>query len=205
MTLVRFTDAGRQFGERWVLRGVSFQVSRGDRWGIVGRNGVGKTTLFRLLTGDDQTTEGEVWRHPSLRFTLMRQNRGETSAATVMEAALEPFAAVLEIERRIHADTAALAGVDPHSPEAVKLMAAYDRDTEEFRRRGGYEAHSKAEATLEGLAFPPDTWSKEIRSLSGGELGRLRLVQTLLAEPDVLLLDEPTNHLDLRSTEWLEE
>jgi ATP-binding cassette, subfamily F, member 3 len=205
MTLVRFTDAGRQFGERWVLRHVSFHVSQGDRWGIVGRNGVGKTTLFRLLTGEDHPTEGEIWRHPGLRFTLMRQNRGETSAATVMEAALEPFAAVLEIVRRIHADTEALAGLDPHSPEAVRLMAAYDRDTEEFRRRGGYEAHSRAEATLEGLAFPPDTWQKPIRALSGGELGRLRLVQTLLVEPDVLLLDEPTNHLDLRSTEWLEE
>jgi ATP-binding cassette, subfamily F, member 3 len=205
MTLVRCTDAGRQFGERWVLRHVSFHVSQGDRWGIVGRNGVGKTTLFRLLTGEDHPTEGDVWRHPGLRFTLMRQNRGETSAATVMEAALEPFAAVLEIERRIHADTEALAGLDPHSPEAVRLMAAYDRDMEEFRRRGGYEAHSKAEATLQGLAFPPDTWQKPVHALSGGELGRIRLVQTLLAEPDVLLLDEPTNHLDLRSTEWLEE
>ncbi len=204
MTIVRLDGAGRQYGDRWVLRGVSFHVAKGDRWGVVGRNGVGKTTLFRLITGEDEPTEGTVWRHPGLRFTLMRQNRGETSAATVMEAALEPFAEVLEIERRIHADTAALAGLDPHSPEAVRLMAAYDRDTEEFRRRGGYEAHAKAEAALEGLAFPPDAWEKPIRALSGGELGRLRLVQTLLAGPDVLLLDEPTNHLDLRSTEWLE-
>ncbi len=204
MTLVRFSGAGKQFGDRWVLRGVDFQVSAGDRWGIVGRNGVGKTTLFRLLTGADDATEGEIWRHPGIRFTLLRQNRGESSAATVREAALEPFAELLAMEGRIEAMAAELGRVDTASPEGGRLLHAYDRDVEEFRRRGGYDAHARAEAALEGLGFPQDTWEKEVRSLSGGELGRLRLAQTLLAEPDVLLLDEPTNHLDLRSTEWLE-
>jgi len=204
VTLVRFSGVGRQFGDRWVLRGVDFQVSAGDRWGIVGRNGVGKTTLFRLLTGADDATEGEIWRHPGIRFTLLRQNRGETSAATVREAALEPFADLLEMERRIETRAAELGGLAPGSAEGARLLREYDRDVEEFRRRGGYDAHARAEAALEGLGFPRDTWDKRVRSLSGGELGRLRLVQTLLAEPDVLLLDEPTNHLDLPSTEWLE-
>jgi ATP-binding cassette subfamily F protein 3 len=99
---------------------------------------------------------------------------------------------------------AELGRVDTASPEGGRLLHAYDRDVEEFRRRGGYDAHARAEAALEGLGFPRDTWEKQVRALSGGELGRLRLAQTLLAEPDVLLLDEPTNHLDLRSTEWLE-
>ncbi len=204
MTLVRFSGVGKQFGDRWVLRGVDFQAAAGDRWGIVGRNGVGKTTLFRLLTGADDATEGEIWRHPGIRFTLLRQNRGESSAATVREAALEPFAELLAMEGRIEAMAAELGRVDTASPEGGRLLRDYDRDVEEFRRRGGYDAHARAEAALEGLGFPQDTWEKEVRSLSGGELGRLRLAQTLLAEPDVLLLDEPTNHLDLRSTEWLE-
>ncbi|HET6232516.1 MAG TPA: ABC-F family ATP-binding cassette domain-containing protein [Longimicrobiaceae bacterium] len=204
MTLVRLTGAGRQFGDRWVLRDVSFTVAQGDRWGIVGRNGVGKTTLFRMLTGEDEPTEGEIWRHPGIRFTLLKQNRGEESTATVAEAALEPFAALVEMERRIHSEAEALAHVVEGTPEAERLMRSYDHHLEEFGRRGGYEMHSRADATLEGLGFPADTWAKPIRALSGGELGRLRLVQTLLAEPDVLLLDEPTNHLDLTSTEWLE-
>ncbi|HET7461037.1 MAG TPA: ABC-F family ATP-binding cassette domain-containing protein [Longimicrobium sp.] len=205
MTLVRLQDAGKQYGERWIIRNVAFHVAQGERWGIVGRNGRGKTTLLRLITGEEEPTEGAVWRHPGLRFTHMRQDRGEQSGATVAEAALEPFADLVAMEKRLHAELEQLSSIGHDSHEGVRLLARYDRHVEEFRRRGGYEMHARAEATLEGLGFPPAEWSKPIRALSGGELGRVRLVQTLLAEPDVLLLDEPTNHLDLRSTEWLEQ
>ena len=204
MTIVRLQNAGKQYGDRWVFRNVSFTVAERERWGIVGRNGVGKTTLFKTMTGEEETTEGEVWRHPGLRFTLLKQNRGEQSAATVHEAALEPFADLVEMEQRIAGELEQL-GAEPDPAEAGRLLKSYDRHVEEFRRRGGYEMRSRADATLEGLGFPQDTWEKPIRALSGGELGRLRLAQTLLAQPDVLFLDEPTNHLDLRSTEWLEE
>jgi len=205
MTIVRLQDAGKQFGDRWVIRNVGFHVTAGDRWGIVGRNGAGKTTLFRMITGEEEPTEGEVWRHPGIRFTHLHQNRGEESTVTVHEAALEPFAHLVAMEARLHAEGEQLAHVDHDSPAGHRLMASYDRHAEEFRRRGGYEMRARADAALEGLGFPPGDWEKAIRSLSGGELGRLRLAQTLLAEPDVLLLDEPTNHLDLRSTAWLEE
>ncbi|MFL5537761.1 MAG: ATP-binding cassette domain-containing protein, partial [Longimicrobiaceae bacterium] len=86
MTLVRLQDAGRQYGDRWVIRHVGFHVAQGERWGIVGRNGIGKTTLLRLVTGEDEPTEGEVWRHPGLRFTHMRQERDEQSAVSIREA-----------------------------------------------------------------------------------------------------------------------
>ena len=205
MTLVRLQDAGKQYGERWIIRDVSFHVAQGERWGIVGRNGRGKTTLLRLITGEEEPTEGGVWRHPGLRFTHMRQNRGEESATTVAEAALEPFADLIAMERRLHVELEQLSSIGHDSDEGKRLLAGYDRHVEEFRRRGGYEMHARADATLEGLGFPPGDWIKPIRALSGGELGRLRLVQTLLSQPDVLLLDEPTNHLDLRSTEWLEQ
>ncbi|HEX6912622.1 MAG TPA: ABC-F family ATP-binding cassette domain-containing protein [Longimicrobium sp.] len=204
MTIVRLQDAGKQYGDRWIFRDVSFTIGARERWGVVGRNGVGKTTLLKAITGEDELTEGEAWLHPGLRFTLLRQNRGEQSASTVHEAALEPFADLVAMEERIHGELATL-GEETDPAEAGRLLKSYDRHVEEFRRRGGYEMRSRADATLEGLGFPADTWDKPVRALSGGELGRLRLVQTLLHQPDVLLLDEPTNHLDLRSTEWLEE
>jgi ATP-binding cassette subfamily F protein 3 len=204
MTIVRLQNAGKQYGDRWVFRDVSFTIGSRERWGVVGRNGVGKTTLLKAITGEDELTEGETWLHPGLRFTLLRQNRGEQSASTVHEAALEPFADLIAMEERINRELEQLGETtDPH--EAGRVLKSYDRHVEEFRRRGGYEMRSRADATLEGLGFPQETWEKPIRALSGGELGRLRLVQTLLHQPDVLLLDEPTNHLDLRSTEWLEE
>ncbi|HEX6039734.1 ABC-F family ATP-binding cassette domain-containing protein [Longimicrobium sp.] len=204
MTIVRLQNAGKQYGDRWVFRNVSFTIGARERWGVVGRNGVGKTTLLRAITGEGELTEGDAWLHPGLRFTLLRQNRGEQSAATVHEAALEPFAELVAMEARINRELEQL-GEAKDAAEAERLLKSYDRHVEEFRRRGGYEMRSRADATLEGLGFPPETWEKPIRALSGGELGRLRLVQTLLYQPDVLLLDEPTNHLDLRSTEWLEE
>jgi ATP-binding cassette subfamily F protein 3 len=204
MTIVRLQNAGKQYGDRWVFRDVSFTIGSRERWGVVGRNGVGKTTLLKAITGEDELTEGETWLHPGLRFTLLRQNRGEQSASTVHEAALEPFADLIAMEERINRELEQLGeATDPH--EAGRVLKSYDKHVEEFRRRGGYEMRSRADATLEGLGFLPETWEKPIRALSGGELGRLRLVQTLLHQPDVLLLDEPTNHLDLRSTEWLEE
>jgi ATP-binding cassette, subfamily F, member 3 len=204
MTIVRLQNAGKQYGDRWVFRDVSFTIGSRERWGVVGRNGVGKTTLLKAITGEDELTEGAAWLHPGLRFTLLRQNRGEQSASIVHEAAMEPFADLIAMEERINRELEQL-GETTDAHEAGRVLKSYDKHVEEFRRRGGYEMRSRADATLEGLGFPPETWEKPIRALSGGELGRLRLVQTLLHQPDVLLLDEPTNHLDLRSTEWLEE
>ena len=113
MSLLRFSGVGKQFGERWILRDVDFQVAQGDRWGIVGRNGVGKTTLFRLLTGEEHPADGEIWRHPGTRFTLLQQNRGEQGSTTVGEAAREPFADLLAMEQRLEFLADALDGIVP--------------------------------------------------------------------------------------------
>src|SRR5688572_9634573 len=149
MTIVRVQNAGKQYGDRWVFSNVSFTVGARERWGIVGRNGVGKTTLFKAITGEDEPTEGEVWRHPGLRFTLLRQNRGEQGAATVHEAALEPFADLVAMEARIYAELEE-PGTVKEPRDAERLLKSYDKHVEEFRRRGGYEMRSRADATLEG-------------------------------------------------------
>ena len=204
MSLVRFSAVGKEYGARWVLRDVSFTVSAGERWGVVGRNGYGKTTLLRLLTGEETPSEGSIWRHPGLRLRSCGRTAARREESTIGEAALAPFRELLEMERRMQREAEELRHVDTESEAGQRLLHSYDRNQERFRRAGGYEVHARAEAALEGLGFPAGEWSRTTRSLSGGELGRLRLAQTLLEEPELLLLDEPTNHLDLRATEWLE-
>ena len=205
MSLIRAASVGKQYGARWIFRNVSFQLTAGERWGWVGGNGQGKTSLLRLVTGEDHPSEGEIWRHPGVSVSLLKQERGEGSTTTLAEAALEPFADLLRMEASLEKTAATVADLDPSDPRTTAFLRDYDEHLEQFRRRGGYEIRARAKSTLSGLGFAEDAGQRPMRSLSGGELGRLRLAQTLLAQPDVLLLDEPTNHLDLPATEWLEQ
>ena len=193
-----------EFGATRLLSDATFTVARGEKWGVVGRNGTGKTTLFRLLTGDAEPTRGTVSRASGLRISVMEQHREFAGATTVWEAAAGPFAELLELERSLAEQGSALAEAgDRCTPE---MLARYDRDLERFQREGGYTLAPQIDAVLHGLGFDPeDARTRPLSGLSGGERGRLGLVQQLVAPADVLLLDEPTNHLDLETTEWLED
>ena len=192
-----------EFGASRLFSDVTFTVARGEKWGVVGRNGTGKTTLFRLLTGDAEPTRGTVSRASALSFSVMEQHREFAGATTVWEAAAGPFAELLELERSLAEQGTALAeAADGCTPE---MLARYDRDLDRFQREGGYTLAPRIDAVLHGLGFDPDDARTRLLSgLSGGERGRLGLAQQLVAPADVLLLDEPTNHLDLETTEWLE-
>jgi ATP-binding cassette, subfamily F, member 3 len=187
-----------EFGATRLLTDVTFTVVAGDRWGIIGRNGTGKTTLFRLITGDMEPTRGQVTRMGGLRIALLEQHRDFGDASTVWEAAAGPFAELLELERSLAEQAHAL-----DDPEA---LARYGRDLERFEREGGYMITPRVDAVLNGLGFDPaEARARPISALSGGERGRLGLARQLVAPADVLLLDEPTNHLDLETTRWLEQ
>ena len=201
MTQISFGGVGVDFGATTLFSGVSFTVSRGERWGIVGRNGTGKTTLFRLLTGELEPTRGTVTRLPGLRVSLLEQHRNFGSAATVWEAAAGELAELLALERSLEEQAARLA--HDSSPQA---MAKYGEDLERFEHEGGYAVTSRIDAVLHGLEFDPaQARVTPLSALSGGELGRLGLARQLMTTADVLLLDEPTNHLDLETTRWLEQ
>ena len=189
-----------EFGATKLFENVSFSVDRHDRWGIVGRNGSGKTTIFNLITGAVQPGRGLVVKDPGLRMTVLDQHRTFEGAHTIWEVAAGPFGHLLRLERSLAAQATALA--DDSSPPA---MARYDRDLERFEREGGYTFAPRVDAVLHGLGFDPEqARARPVDSLSGGERGRLGLVRQLVAPADVLLLDEPTNHLDLETTAWLE-
>jgi ATP-binding cassette subfamily F protein 3 len=204
VTQIAVSGAAIAFGATRVLRDVTFTVTRGEKWGIIGRNGSGKTSLFRLLTGDLDPAEGSVARSGALRFSLLEQHRTFAGASTVWEVAAGAFADLLALERSLAEQGTALAEAgDRCTPQ---MLARYDRDLERFQREDGYSVAARIDAVLHGLGFDPDqARTQALDGLSGGERGRLGLARQLVTPADVLLLDEPTNHLDLETSRWLED
>ncbi|HSQ31065.1 MAG TPA: ABC-F family ATP-binding cassette domain-containing protein [Gemmatimonadaceae bacterium] len=201
MTQLAFSDVAVEFGASTLFDRVTFTVAAGERWGIVGRNGTGKTTLFRLLTGELAPTRGQIARQPGLRVSLLEQHRDFGGAVTVWEAAAGTFAELLTLERSLVEQAARL---EHDSSEAA--LDRYGKDLERFEHEGGYTIAPRVDAVLHGLGFDPaDARTMRVEQLSGGERGRLGLARQLVSPADVLLLDEPTNHLDLETTRWLED
>jgi len=201
MTQISVGGAGVDFGATTLFRDITFTVSAGERWGIVGRNGTGKTTLFRLLTGALEPTRGTVTRQSGLSISLLGQHRDYGEAITVWEAAAGPFADLLALERSLAEQADALATTHDEAS-----LERYGRDLERFEREGGYTIAPRVDAVLQGLGFDAAVArTRPLEQLSGGERGRVGLARQLVAPSDVLLLDEPTNHLDLETTRWLEQ
>ncbi len=198
------SDVVVEYGGAPLLEGVSFTVGRGERWGVVGRNGTGKTTLLNLVAGTQDPTRGTLSRAAGLRVTVLDQHRAFSGASSVWEAAAGPFEVLRQLERSLAEQARSLA--DPGGTAHPDALARYDRDLERFRREGGYEMEARVDAVLQGVGFDPEQARRQpVRQLSGGEAGRIGLARQLVAPADVLLLDEPTNHLDLETTRWLEE
>jgi ATP-binding cassette subfamily F protein 3 len=200
MTIISFAAVGADFGATTVFSDVTFTVGAGDRWGILGRNGTGKTTLLRMLTGEVQESRGSIARQPGVRVSLLEQHRDFGEAVTAWEAAAGELAELLSLEQSLIEQAAALA-----TDSSDKAMDRYSRDMERFEHEGGYEVTSRIDAVLHGLAFDPELARRTpVSVLSGGERGRLALARQLAGSADILLLDEPTNHLDLDTARWLE-
>lgn len=202
--LASLSGVGVEFGGTPILRDVTLTITRGDRWGIVGRNGTGKTTLLKVLAGRLQPSEGTSARASGVRFTLLDQHREFAPDATVWNAAAVPFTEVIALEQSLQRQAERIAELSDAAPP--DLLARYDRDLERFAREGGYSYASQVDAVLHGLGFDQlRARVQPVTQLSGGEAGRVALARQLIAPADVLLLDEPTNHLDLDTTRWLEE
>ena len=200
--LFRLSDVYKSYGTQDVLRGTSLQVNPGEHVGLVGRNGAGKSTIFRLVRGEESADKGEVVKARGVRLGLLDQHVHFEPGSTVHESALAAFGHLQQIEHEMHEleHRMAEAGED-----LEKILERYSALQHQFEHEGGFEYAAKAEAILQGLGFDRDMWSMETSKLSGGQQNRLGLARLLLAAPDVLLLDEPTNHLDVKAVEWLEE
>src|SRR5215470_18950313 len=200
--LFRLSDVYKSYGVQDVLRGASLQINPGEHVGLVGRNGAGKTTIFRLVTNEETPDRGEVVRARGLKLGLLAQHVHFDRGSTVHESALAAFGRLQQIEHEMHELEHRMADA---GDDLQKILERYSDLQQEFEHEGGFEYAAKAESILQGLGFDRDMWSMETEKLSGGQQNRLGLACLLLAAPDVLLLDEPTNHLDVNAVEWLEE
>ncbi len=204
MTQLSLSGVAVELGGTELLHDVTFTVARGERWGVIGRNGRGKTTLFRLITGALSPSRGAVVHAAGARVALLEQQREFAGAVTVWDAAAAPLEPLFALERRLAARADEIGRLGDHAP--ADLLTQYGHDLERFAHEGGYAASARVDAVLHGLGFDPDeSRVRALDSLSGGERGRVGLVRQLVTPADLLLLDEPTNHLDLETSAWLED
>ncbi len=202
MSLLTLSDVTVEFGGTTLFEKVGFRVSAGDRWGIVGRNGTGKTTLFNIIAGTQQPTRGTVVRSSGLRIATLDQYRDFGDAETVWDAAASGYQHLLDLEHSLRLRELRLS--EAGSDVTPKDLEEYGVEQERFQDGGGYEFRARIDAVLQGIGFDPeDARTRGIEGLSGGERGRVGLAAQLAAPVDLLLLDEPTNHLDLETIEWL--
>jgi len=203
MTILAVIGLKKHFGAERILAGVNLEIEAGQKMALVGRNGCGKTTLLRIIAGEQEPDHGSVHIQREVRIGFLAQEYRVEDGHRSLWAEMEAVSADLTaIEAELALAAQAMAAV---SPPPAAVMDRYARLQEQFERRGGYTIRARTEKVLRGVGFADGDWGKPMGVLSGGELTRAGLAGLLLRQPDLLLLDEPTNHLDLWAMAWLEE
>jgi ATP-binding cassette subfamily F protein 3 len=200
MSLITAHNLSKSYGPDDIFEGISLSIPNGARIAIVGANGVGKTTLVRILIGQDFPNSGSVQHARDLSIGYLPQEATLVKEGTLWEHCLEVFSDLLEMQAEL--ETCMQAMSDREKGE--EAVARYGILEETFEQRGGYTYEVQIKQTLSGLGFDEVDYHRPITQLSGGQRTRALLAKLLLESPDVMLLDEPTNHLDIQAVEWLE-
>jgi len=200
MSVITVSNLSKSYGHRDIFVGVTFGVAKGARLAIVGPNGVGKTTLLRILVGEDDSSSGTVYSARGARIGYLPQEADFDTTGSLWDECLSVFSDLIRQQDTLHELESQMA--DP--TQAQDIMEKYGEMQHQFELRGGYTYQMRIKQVLTGLGFDESDYHTDLAHLSGGQRTRAYLARLLLSNPDLLLLDEPTNHLDIAAVEWLE-
>ena len=200
MIILSANKLTKAYGEEVIFKDVSFSINAGDKVGLIGKNGTGKTTLLNILSGEWDATEGEFFVPQDVKVGYLKQRDNFFKEDTVIEAVDGIYMDLHRIEAEIAKVTEAI-----DREPTKELIARLDSLNLEYESKGGYTYKSEMAGVLQSMGFPKEEYPKRIQELSGGEKTRLALATLLLEKPGILILDEPTNHLDIDTLKWLEQ
>lgn len=200
MSLITATNLSKSFGPEDIFSGITLAIPPRARIGLVGVNGVGKTTLLRILLGEEEPSDGQVQRARHLRAGYLPQEAVTNSRRSLWEECLSALHELIAMQKKLREMESSMA----EDPADLELIEQYGSLQHRFDRLGGFTFEHEIERTLTGLGFSSEDFAKPLNILSGGQRTRAVLARLLLSNPDLLLLDEPTNHLDIQAMEWLE-
>ncbi|WP_413294461.1 ABC-F family ATP-binding cassette domain-containing protein [Bdellovibrio sp. HCB185ZH] len=202
--MIHLSNITKQQGNKVLYRNGSFQINDGEKIGLVGLNGTGKTTIFRIITGEEGY-DGTVSKSDKTVIGYFSQNIEDMRGRSAIEEVKSAIGNIGNMQVKMQEYEAKLSDPDLDPDEMMKILEVYGEMQGEFERLGGYDLESRAAEILTGLGIGPDDYHRPTESFSGGWKMRIALAKILVLNPQVLLMDEPTNHLDVESIIWLEE
>ncbi|MEG0571074.1 MAG: ABC-F family ATP-binding cassette domain-containing protein [Oscillospiraceae bacterium] len=203
--LVSLNNINKYFGDKLVFENVNVSIEERDRIGLIGINGVGKSTLLNIINKELSPDSGEVFCKSGMTIGFLRQNSGLQIENTIINEMKSVFSDVLQIQEKMRQIEKKMSSMQEHDDLYNNLTKTYSELLELFEHKDGYQIDVKIKTILNGMGFKDKSYNLTINSLSGGEKTRLALAKLLLEHPDLLILDEPTNHLDFKTLMWLED
>ncbi|VMU09609.1 ABC transporter ATP-binding protein [Streptococcus pneumoniae] len=202
MIILQANKIERSFAGEVLFDNINLQVDERDRIALVGKNGAGKSTILKILVGEEEPTSGEINKKKDISLSYLAQDSRFESENTIYDEMLHVFNDLRRTERQLRQMELEMG--EKSGEDLDKLMSDYDRLSENFRQAGGFTYEADIRAILNGFKFDESMWQMKIAELSGGQNTRLALAKMLLEKPNLLVLDEPTNHLDIETISWLE-